>query len=271
MSWGLFCSLAEHHVMNRYLSSRVVESDRILSDLYVEDTRTFHDNAKVVIAPPEGRIRNSFFAGRPRLTSKIHVTPASFAALRNQGLSSSLEPSERILYNLLHQQYPGIGLLIGQSDEEAVNNLTEALSEAFTRYEGKCSYKDVKILANFELQNEKLQEPYWQMLCGKTESDESWRSFLSLISFNQCKTGVSLWLAPEPVLCAIFDAKHEEIQSFVQKRRALFNKMRRAQKDDVDSKNDVESEFRSMCEKLLPSWLSANSVDMTVSMTPPKK
>lgn len=276
MSCGLFYSLADHHMMNKYLSANVEEVDRTLSALYVDDVRVFHDNAKVTIEPPKGRrpVRSKTSFARPRLTSKIHVTSATFASLRSQtGSSDPIAPAERIVHNLLKQHYPGIGGYTGQSDGEAIASLLDALSEAFNRYEGKCSYKDVKILANFELQNQKLQEPYWQILSGKKTQDDSWNSFLSFISFNQNRQVVSLWLAPPAVLRAIFDDKSEEdVAAFVEKRYKLFKSLKQAKKSgEIDQQTSVESEFRALCEKQLPSWLPGNDVDMSVSSTPPKK
>lgn len=274
MSYALFYSLVDHHLLNKYLSAHVQEVDKTTSSLYLEDTRMFYDTAKVPIEPPQRIVASERVEKRPRLTSKLHITPSTFTSLRSQGGSSEpVNPRDRIVYNLLKQHYPGIGDYTGQSDSDTMNSLLEAISEAVTRYEGMCSYKDARILANFELQNKKLQEPYWQILAGKDENEECWSPFLSFISFHQNRQMISLWLAPKPLLRAMFDDKSDEdIEAFIAKRYQLFKGVKKnSLSGETDSRSSSETEFRALCEKMLPSWLPSSEVDLAVSTTPPKR
>lgn len=270
LSWEFFASSASHHLVNEYIASHITqEADLWMNQLVIDDMKIFYDKSETPIPPPTRR-KASSHDPRHKLSSKLHISPATFQSLPTQiGISAPSSPHERILFSLLSQHYPGIGLFQDKKDSETLARLLDTLAESFTRYTGKCSYKDAKILANFELGDQSMQEPFWQMLRGQKETGETWSSLLSLISFQQSKTITSLWLAPEPILRAIFEDKEEKIEEFMETRRSLYTKLRRAKKGEVDPRASVEADFRTMCEEMLPSWLPANLVDMGVSTTLP--
>ena len=142
------------------------------------------------------------------------------------------------------------------------------LAEAFSRYEGKYTNSNAKILANFELSDQEAQEGLWNMLHGRKKGEQEWPSLLSYISFQKEKFLTSLWLAPEGILLAIFD-KEETVDELMEKRTALYNAQRRKDNKDNEQTSQLEGEWRTLCEKNLPTWLPNSQIDLRISKTAP--
>ena len=272
LSYSLIGSFVGQRLLTSYLAQEttMLESSSLF-DLSSKARYTYFQQSKREAPPPDTEhakeTASQEHKKKPRLTSKIHLSPATFIALNeNSGSERFSSPGEQLLYNLLLNLYEGIGSLLDTSDSEAIKRVVKGLTEVLTRYDGKYSKTHAKILANFELQEQQVQECLWNMLHGRTKEKREWPSLISFISFQKKNYLTSLWLSPKRVLKAIF-AEDKTVDELLQKRQAIYNALLRKDNKQDEQASQLESEWRTLCEKSLPSWLPPNMVDLHISKT----
>lgn len=272
LSYSLVDSFVSQRLLTSYLAQEMttLESSSLFA-LSSKARYTYFQKSKKEAPPPDpesGEESNSQERKmKPKLTSKIHISATTFLALNeNAGSERFSSPGEQLLYNLLRTLYEGIGELLHTSDSEAIKRVVKGLTESLTRYDGKYPKTQAKILANFELQEQQVQECLWNMLHGRTRERREWPSLLSFISFQKKNYLTSLWLSPKRVLKAIF-SDDTIVDELVQKRHALHNALLRKSNTKDEQRTQLESEWRTLCEKSLPSWLPPNMVDLHISKT----
>jgi hypothetical protein len=274
LSFSFFSALGEQRAVTCYIGKEVSLLERnSFYDLSLTARNEYFKKAKDAPNPPEKKVprqkkqkKEDF---KPRLISKIHINAATFIALKDSSQGDKFAaPGEQLLYHLLQRLYKDIGSLFHTSDQEAIHLILYSLAEAFSRYEGKYINTNAKILANFELSDQDAQEGLWNMLHGRKKGEQEWPSLLSYISFKKEKFLTSLWLAPEVILLAIFD-KEEIVDELMEKRTALYKAQRRKDNKDNEQTSQLEGEWRTLCEKNLPTWLPNSQVDLRISKTAP--
>jgi len=273
LSFSFFSSISEQKALTSYLAKEVSSTERdFFFDLSAKARYLYFHKSKIEPPPPETVGEQELSKNRerkPRLTSKIHITPATFIALKDKsGGDMFSSPGEQLLYNLLLKLYEGIGSLLNTSDQEAIGLVVNALTEALVRYEGKYPKAQAKILANFELREKALQECLWNMLHGRKKGDHEWASLLTFISFKKEPFLTSLWLAPKLVLETIFE-DDKTVEELIQKRKTIYETITKKNNKNNEQTPQLESEWNSLCEKNLPSWLPQNMVDLHISKTRP--
>lgn len=269
LSTALFFSFTEQNLMLSYIEQQISHNENH-SFLYLSTKarNTYYEKTKEVVLHAKKTKKR---VSKPRLTSKVHVTPETFIAMKGTTSNESLQsPQEKLLYNLLCTLYKGIGKQFALSDQETINRLLKALSEAFTRYEGQFSKDNVKVLANFELLDSSLQPCFWDILHGKTKGDQVWPSLLSYINFKKHHGVItSLWLAPKAVLFSIFE-NEKTVEEICEKRRAVSEVIRKNKNEkNSEAVASAEAEFRALCEKQMPTWLPMNLVEYKISSSEP--
>lgn len=265
LSQALFTTFSEQLLfINYYISKRTDMSDTAFDSISKHAKTTYFNTTHEVLAPLIKRGH--------KLTSKLHISASTFTSLRAQtGTATTIGPAEHLVKNLLMDSYKGIGSELSTSDEETINKILDALSDAFIRYEGKYKPHDAKILANFELADQHLQECLWNMLHGRISQNTSWISLLSYISFQKKPYLTSLWLAPPKLLRAAFE-NPQTVDEIITKRIELYHQIKKNKKNhDPQINTALEAEFKQFCQERLPSWLPTNLVDLRISTTAPPK
>lgn len=272
LSYALFNSLAEQRAFTSYLSHEISSIEGTsFANLFAKTRYVYFQKSKDIPSPPDLPNDQKSKIPKPRLTSKVHITPATFTSFKETPeADKSPNPGGRLLYNLLKRLYPGIGALLDTSDNEAITLIMNALAEAFVRYEGKFSSMNAVILANFELQDSRLQECLWNMLHGRKKGKEVWPSLISFISFKKESFLTSLWLSPKVVLESIFEDE-EVIKELLQKREEIYSSQRKKENKQSDQATQMEADWRALCEQKLPSWLPSTMVDLRISKTKPSE
>ena len=262
-------SFITQRAMTSYLSQEVSALEKhAFFDLSAKIRNTYFYKANATATSEREALKEkTSVPKKPRLTSKLHISPKIITELRNMSDVDQLtSPEARLFFQLMERLYPGIGSLLQLSDHETLSLVVRGLAEALLRYEGKFSTAHASILANFEMPNPLIQEALWNILHGRTKESQEWPSLLSFISFKKEKHLISLWLAPRKVLEAIFE-NDGVVEEIIEKKYSLQKNIRKQNSKENDQMASLEMEWRALCEKNLPSWLPANKVDLKISKT----
>jgi hypothetical protein len=193
----------------------------------------------------------------PRLSRLVHIG-ALFSATSN----AQKETQEKIFRNLLQVLYGTQSLPDGQDAEQIFEHVrTQALA-----MEQKFPIKKARYLANIELEEGDLQHSLYRILKGGGTSPTDYAdSLLSYISTTQKNYCANAYLAPRPVLLALFE-QEDIVADIMEYRQELYRTLR---KDKLADKNAMEQEFRQRFASKLPREINAEFIDFHVSKTRP--
>jgi hypothetical protein len=223
-----------------------------------------------------------FQKARHRLTSKLHV-PALFS---NEDAGQK-ETQEKIFRSLLRELYADQHLFIAQGSNDAhVQQLFDEVRAKAIEWGPKLPMNNASNLANIELSGQKKEErQFIFFLILKGGDGEFFRGnrchvqpLLSYISMNKKEFCMNVYLAPVPLLTALFESK-DVAAKIAEYRKTVFEKIRKEKDSDSALDGDKEKkplldilseEFKSQFESSIPSGIDPQYIDFHVSGTKPK-
>ncbi len=219
---------------------------------------------------------------RKRLTSKFHI-----AALFNNEDVAQKPTQEKIFRNLLKQLYDSQPLFTPTGSNDAhVQQLFEEVRLKTQELSPKMPMKKASYLANIECTGaNKAEKQFILFLILKGGEGEVFRgarchvrSLLSYISMAKKETCLSVYLAPVPLLLAVFE-NTDIVEKILETREVIYKKIHEERKrvgalpeksearDIIDVLSD---EFKNQFEPCLPQGIDPQYLDFRVSSTRPK-
>jgi len=248
VGWMQFRSLVDHTVVQQAVLTVLEEQSQAYTDKVTADA--IHNYA--TLCPQASEYEENRQHSSQRLTRKLHL-PTLFSS--KEGHQKEVE--ERVFYRLLELLYPTM-------QERAA--VFELVREKAIEWEEHFPIKKARYLANIELSEAKDQDILFRILKGGAHDSISLDSLLPYISTTARTQLVSVYLAPQVLLLALFDDE-EVVSDILSFRKDLYHRLR---KDKDLQKNELEDEFRERFVRSLPSEIDPSFIDFRVSRSFPK-
>ena len=216
------------------------------------------------------------------LTSKLHLR--SLFSNEDQGQKDTQEKIFRNLLRVLYATQP----LFSQNgvDDAQLQQLFEEVRLKAIEVGPKFPMTNASFLANIELTGYKKESKQFLLFLllkgGKGEFFRGRRChvrpLLSYISMNKKECCMGVYLAPVPLLLALFE-KEDVVEKIVEYRTALHKKIikEKENKSTLDGEKEAKDilerfseEFKSQFESSIPPGIDVQYIDFRVSATAPK-
>jgi hypothetical protein len=216
------------------------------------------------------------------LTSKLHLR--SLFSNEDQGQKDTQEKIFRNLLRVLYASQP----LFSQTgtDDAQLQQLFEEVRLKAIEVGPKFPMTNASFLANLELTGYKKESKQFLLFLllkgGKGEFFRGRRCYvrplLSYISMNKKECCMGIYLAPVPLLLALFE-KEDIVEKIVEYRTALHKKILKEKENnstldgEKETKDIIEKfseEFKSQFESSIPPGIDVQYIDFRVSTTAPK-
>lgn len=184
-----------------------------------------------------------------------------------------MEPIKQILKNLIKSLY-GENPLFAKKIEgspEFIDTLVDTLIDHVKKGQEGVALSSGKDLANFDLNDQTLNDITYHMLKGKPvpegEEDRAKEGYLPLSNFITFKNTekIRVYLAPKELLEQLFDPGGE-VPYIIKSREDLYNQVKNKRMEEKDASKAFESLFRGKQRPYVPDAL----LDYTVTKSNPK-
>lgn len=217
-----------------------------------------------------------------RRTSKLHI-----GSLFSEEETPQKATQEKLFRNLLNRLYSNQPLFIPQGNNGPhVQQLFDEVRQKAIDISTKMPMHNAANLANIELAAPRKEEKQFILfLILKGGEGELFRgrrcyieSLLSYISMNKKEYCMSVYLAPLPLLQALFE-NDDVVAQVIETRVTMWNKLENEKNnptplDPTKEKKDLveilSDEFKTQFEASLPSWVDPKIIDFKVSGTKPR-
>jgi hypothetical protein len=218
-----------------------------------------------------------------RLTTKLHIQ-----ALFTSDDTGQKATQEKIFRNLLKELYSTQPLFTPQGNNDPyVQQLFDEVRQKAIDVSLKMPMHNAATLANIELSGHRKEEKQFILfLILKGGEGELFRgsrcyvhSLLPYVSMNKKDYCMSVYLAPLPLLMALFE-NVEVVKKVIESRNAMYAKIRKEKENPTttvspsDDKKDLletlSLEFKTLFEASLPSGIDPQYIDFKVSGTQPR-
>ncbi len=194
------------------------------------------------------------------VTSDDTVSKAAFFLLKR--LSAVLFAQQ-----LFYQQMttgPGFEGIDPETLLRSIVELGRKMKE--TKKPFKIQYPDD--LANLSMSNHNEQYLLYKFLrgggAGEVDAEGSYESLLKYIRFDKRNTILNVYLAPIPLLLALFNDV-DVVERVCEYRHELYKKYNR----EREKKEELQREFQSQFSSLLPQEIDPSTIDFNISLTQP--
>lgn len=296
LSWALVGRMSEETLVTQSLLRVINNQAQILTNAISEkstaaykavcDRRGIDCDSDEDDTEEEGETDKSrrFRAGkkRRRLTSKLHVL-----SLFSNEDQAQKQTQEYLFRNLLKTLYGSVPICTSRGDNDPyVQQIFEEVRVKALELGPKFPMHKAQYLANIELsgphKNANQFSLFLMLRGGKGEvfsgAPCTVHSLLDYISMNRRETCVNVYLAPAPILLAIF-GNADLVAQICQRRQEICKKANDEDKKAIaplpgEKQEDVldilSDEFKAQFESYLPSEIDPQYIEFRVSRTTPK-
>lgn len=206
---------------------------------------------------------------RDRRTRSLHIAPL-FDSTVSEGdtkYTASAFLLNRLAHVLFHQQE----FFQGQKSTYFISLFTEVIQrvrKAALEHPKKRGVGSAQELATYQLSNSQAQYYFYKVMRGggidERQTTGAYRSLLNFISLTKRSTLLSLYLAAEELLLALFNDQ-KIVADVIQEREAIHKQLLK----DISLKQGLTEQFRQKFSALLPQEVPQELVDFEVSTTRP--